>query len=64
MGKLTYVLRKNKNGSGTIQLHFNYGTKNRLRYSTGFKVLDFKNWDDNKKLVKRNPQEPDGNRIN
>ncbi len=64
MAKLTYKIRKASNKSGIIQLHFNYGTNSRLRYSTGFKVQNIKNWDHKTMRIKNMVEELDKNYIN
>lgn len=64
MAKLTFVLRTGKSKSATIQLFFNYGTEKRLRYSTGLKILDFKNWDAEKMRIKNVAAEVHKNKVN
>lgn len=64
MAKLTYVLRRGKTKSASIQLFFNYGTKKRLRYSTGLKISDFKNWDVEKMRIKNVTAEIHKNEVN
>jgi len=64
MAKLTFKLRNNKDNSASIQLFFNYGYSNRLRYSTGLKVNNKNNWDDKRQKVKRVTEEIDHLRIN
>ena len=64
MAKLTYVLRKGKSKSASIQLFFNYGTNKRLRYSTGLQILDAKNWDDEKFRIKNVTAEVYKNEVN
>mgnify|MGYP001825975947 FL=1 len=64
MAKITFVLRKGKSKSASIQLFFNYGTKKRLRYSTGLKILDYKNWDEEKMRIKNVVVEVYKNQVN
>jgi integrase len=64
MAKLTYVLREGKSKAATIQLFFNYGTEKRLRYSTGLKISDYRNWDANKMRIKNVTAEVHKNNIN
>lgn len=59
-----FKLRKASDKSATIQLHFNYGTKKRLRYSTGYRIQNIKNWDSGKMRVKQVVEELDWNQIN
>jgi len=64
MAKLTFKIRKGVDKSAKIQLFFNYGTNKRLRYSTGLKVNDLKNWDEDKMRVKNVVAEIHRNEIN
>lgn len=64
MAKLTFKARKDANKSASIQIFFSYGTNKRLRYSTGLKVSDFKNWDDSKMRIKNVVAEIHKNKIN
>ncbi|TPV31947.1 site-specific integrase [Paucihalobacter ruber] len=64
MAKLTFVLRRGKSKSASINLFFNYGTKKRLRYSTGLEISDFKNWDERKMRIKNVVDEVHRNKIN
>ncbi len=52
MAKLTFKLREAKNNSASIMLVFNYGKEKRLRYATGFRVQNKKNWDASKMRIK------------
>ncbi|MCF1420432.1 phage integrase SAM-like domain-containing protein [Mangrovimonas futianensis] len=52
MARFNYKLRKSKLNGATIQLVFSYGTGKRLRYSTGLKVQDIKNWDVRRMRIK------------
>jgi len=62
--KLTFKLRETKPKGATIQLFFNYGTKKRLRYSTGLRINNIKNWDASKMRVKHVVEELDSYHIN
>jgi site-specific recombinase XerD len=64
MPKLTYKLRKTNSKGATIQLFFNYGTKKRLRYSTGLRVQNIKNWDSAKMRIKQVVEELDWYYVN
>ncbi|MCT4629597.1 phage integrase SAM-like domain-containing protein [Winogradskyella sp.] len=64
MAKLSYNIRETKDGGGTIQLYFNYGTNKRLRYSTKFKVKKLKNWDKDNSRVRNVADELDRHLIN
>ncbi|WP_438711436.1 tyrosine-type recombinase/integrase [Aquimarina muelleri] len=64
MAKLSYKLRSLKGKGASIQLNFNYGTNNRLRYSTGLKIRNIKNWDENKMRIKNVLEEVDKVVIN
>ena len=64
MAKLSFKVRKGKDKSGSIQLHFNYGTNSRLRYSTGLKIQNVKNWDPKKMRIRNVVEELDKNYTN
>ena len=64
MAKLSFKVRKGKDKSGSIQLHFNYGTNFRLRYSTGLKIQNIKNWDPKKMRIRNVVEELDKNYTN
>ena len=64
MAKLTFKLRPLKGKNVNIQLVFNYGANNRLRYSTGLKVANSKNWDDGKMRIKQVAEEIYRNDVN
>ncbi|QXP77676.1 MULTISPECIES: site-specific integrase [Winogradskyella] len=64
MAKVTFKTRKGANKSASIQLFFNYGSKKRLRYSTGLKVSDIKNWDNSKMRIKNVVAEVQKNEVN
>jgi len=57
MAKLSFKLRPTTGKNVSIQLVFNYGSNKRLRYSTGLKVLNSKNWDARKMRVKNVAEE-------
>ena len=52
--------------STSIVLHFRYGTggKKRLRYSTGYKLENVKNWNTEKQRIKNVADEPNKLKIN
>lgn len=64
MAKVSFKIRKGKDKSASIQLHFNYGTEKRLRYSTGLNVLNSKNWDEDKMRIKNVSAEIYKNQVN
>lgn len=64
MPEAKFKLRRTNDKSATIQLHFNYGTKKRLRYSTGYRIQNIKNWDSRKMRVKQVVEELDWSQIN
>ena len=64
MAKLTFKARKGTSKSASIQLFFNYGSKKRLRYSTGLKVSNIKNWDSSKMRIKNVIAEIHKNEVN
>lgn len=64
MAKLTFKLRPLKGKNVNIQLVFNYGANKRLRYSTGLKVANSKNWDDGKMRIKQVAEELYRNEVN
>lgn len=64
MAKLTFKLRPPNGKNASIQLVFNYGANKRLRYSTGLKVANSKNWDDGKMRIKQVAEELHKNEVN
>ncbi len=69
MPTLNFILRKGKNNTATIHINYNYGkyTKEnlfRLRYSTGLKLQNFKNWHDDNQRIKNVNEEVDKININ
>ncbi|RKS56179.1 site-specific recombinase XerD [Gillisia mitskevichiae] len=65
MATITFRLRKSTTGKGaSIQLTFHYGKAKRFRYSTGLKIINFKNWDLNKMRVKNVVEEKFKTEIN
>lgn len=57
MSKLNFKLRNGSDESSTIILHFHYGKGNRLRYSTRYKLINSKNWNEDKQRIKNVVQE-------
>lgn len=64
MSKLTFKLRDAKNNAASILLVFNYGKEKRLRYATGFRVQNKKNWDSTKMRIKNVIEELDRVYVN
>lgn len=64
MAKITFNTRQGSDKSAIIQLFFNYGTNKRLRYSTGLKISNYKNWDKDKMRIKNVIAEVHRNEIN
>lgn len=64
MAKLTYKLRETKGKGASIQLFFNYGAKKRLRYSTGLRIMNVKNWDEVKMRIKNVASELNRGEVN
>lgn len=64
MAKLSFKLRPTQGNEASIQLVFNHGANQRLRYSTGLKVLNRKNWDAGKMRIKNVASELDRQDIN
>ena len=64
MSKLSFKLRPATGKNVSIQLVFNYGANKRLRYSTGLKVSNSKNWDTTKMRIKNVASELDRQDIN
>lgn len=44
MASSRYALKKNKNGTGTIKLIFNFGKQKKFEYYTPYKISDHKKW--------------------
>ena len=44
MASSRYALKKNKNGTGTIKLVFNFGKQTKFEYYTPYKISDHKKW--------------------
>lgn len=64
MSKLSFKLRPATGKDVSVQLIFNYGAKKRLRYSTGLKVRNSKNWDINSMRIKKVASELDRENVN
>lgn len=65
MATITFRLRNSTSNKGaSIQLTFQYGEAKRLRYSTGLKIFNIKNWDSNKMRVKNVAEERFKTEIN
>ncbi|MEM5563968.1 tyrosine-type recombinase/integrase [Psychroserpens sp. AS72] len=64
MSKLTFKLRDAKDNTASILLVFNYGKEKRLRYATGFRVQNKKNWDATKMRIKNVIEELDRVYVN
>ena len=64
MSKLTFKLRDAKNNAASILLVFNYGKEKRLRYATGFRIQNKKNWDSTKMRIKNVIEELDRVYVN
>lgn len=69
MPTLNFILRKGKNNTATIHINYNYGkyTKEnlfRLRYSTGLKLQNIKNWHEDNQRIKNVNEEVDKININ
>ena len=64
MAKLTFKIRDAKDKASSIQLVFSYGKDRRLRYSTGFRVQNRKNWDSTKMQIKNVIEELDRTYVN
>lgn len=64
MPTLNYILRPGKDNSASIQIFYNYGKNKRLRYSTGLKLLDINNWNEDKQRIKNVRAEIDKLSIN
>ena len=52
MATLNFTLRAIKGTSASIHIFFNYGKNKRLRYSTGLKLTNIKNWNADKQRIK------------
>jgi hypothetical protein len=58
MVTINFKVREGKNDSGKIYLIFSYGRKKEFRYSTGWKVSNFENWNSEKQQLKTVISEP------
>lgn len=64
MATISFKIRPGKTKSTSIYLIFSYGRKKELRYSTGYTVNDFGNWNHDKQQVKNVLLEPNATKIN
>jgi len=64
MASISLKLRNSTKGNPKIYLHFNYGRKKQLRYSTGYEVTSQSNWDALRQRVKNVTSEPRSQFIN
>ena len=64
MATFKFQLRKGKGTSALIYINYNYGTKSRIRYSTGLKIINSKNWNTKKQNVKNVSEEINKVNIN
>jgi len=64
MASISFKLRQGTNNLNKIYLHFNYGRKKQVRYSTGYGLVSDKSWDSAKEKVKNISAEPKSQFIN
>lgn len=64
VASLNFKLRKGTGSKASIVLFFQFGKGNRLRYSTGYKVQNAKNWNQAKQRIKNVVQEENRLAIN
>lgn len=64
MASISFKLRQGKNKANKIYLHFNYGRKKQIRYSTGYGLVSDKSWDATKEKVKNISAEPKSQFVN
>jgi len=64
MGSITVKLRKGKETSQQIYLHFNYGHKKQYRFATGLGIKKIEHWNFDSNTVKNVKTEPESNIIN
>ncbi|RPD91617.1 hypothetical protein EGM88_14710 [Aureibaculum marinum] len=66
MATLKFELRKNKGNTGSIYIRYTFGTGNakRIRYSTGLKIVNYKNWNLKTQTVKNVTEEINKVNIN
>ncbi|NEV93045.1 site-specific integrase [Psychroflexus sp. YR1-1] len=57
MANSRFSIKKNKSGTGTIKLIFNFGKHRKIEYYTPYKVLDVTNWDRSNNKIKVGKQE-------
>lgn len=59
-----FILRKAKGTSASILLHYHYGSKKRLRYATGLKISNSKNWNPKTERVRDVIEETQKTHVN
>lgn len=64
MGSVSFFLRSTSDENQKIYLKVNYGRKKQLRYATGYEVINPKNWDPSKYIIKNVQQETQSHFIN
>lgn len=64
LATISFKIRPGQKEQTPIYLIFSYGRRNELRYSTGWKVLNPKNWDKGRQRVRNVVAEPSSNHIN
>lgn len=64
LATISFKIRTGTSYASAIYLIFSYGRKKELRYSTGYKVKDFENWNKEKQQVKVVLAEPHSKSIN
>ncbi|WP_397301823.1 tyrosine-type recombinase/integrase [Nonlabens ulvanivorans] len=64
IGALSFKIRKNPSGQGSIQAQYRLGTKIDVRLSTGKKIKSFNNWNNQKQRVKNVASEIQAAAIN
>ncbi|MBI9040229.1 tyrosine-type recombinase/integrase [Lutibacter sp.] len=64
MATFKFTLRKGKETSALIYINYSYGTENRIRYSTGLKIINSKNWSVKYQNVKNVNEEVNKTNIN
>lgn len=64
MANSKFTVKKNKSGTGTIKVIFNFGKHKKIEYYTPYKLIDFKNWDKGSSKVKLVHSEPEALGIN
>lgn len=64
MATISFKIRKGTSKTASIYLIFSYGRKKELRYSTGYKVKDYNNWNQEKQQIKNVVAETHAKAIN